>query len=479
MRRLIKCVSMTRAPFDFLFAGNNLTVLVAALELAQKGKKVGLINPLNSWGGHFSSFELNGLKFDPGCVSHELTAYNNFNNFDPAQYNPANRNDWGKFTSLIDQYTRNHLSLFRIETPQTVYEGKFYRDIIMSNHLDVLHHSSLSQNISDDLIRIKNEQPEFAHARNKNLSPLFQTASYGYLSELNHGTTLHRYLFDSFFRKLTGISSDTLIAKYHRVAWLPFYYPETLLSQFTDSPQELPATHFYYPRMGYIGILGETLVEKLVQLKVSFFRDSIEMVGEAGGVPAIGLSSGNLIYGQQLIWSLNHRQLIDKSGERLPSDFQSAALLLVFLTIPTSRIMKSFSTLFVPDSSFIFYRVTNQTRCAGIEEREERIVVELNIDWVQDQSLNGHHSIIMRLQQDFASLGIVADPHDIQIRGVKSLSKGLMLPTTDNYALLEKEREVLKEHYPAVHFTKNVDAFFADTLNDQIMKGLKIAALAG
>jgi hypothetical protein len=470
---------MTKTPFEFLFAGNNLTVLVAALELAQKGRKVGLINPLSSWGGHFSSFELNGLKFDPGSVSHELTSYNNLNNFDPSQYNPANRNDWGKFTSLIDQYTRNHLSLFRIETPQTVFDGRFYRDIIMSNHLDVLHHPSLSQNISDDLVRIKNEQPEYAHARNKNLSPFFQSTSYGHLSELNHGTTLHRCLFDSFFRKLTGLSSVSLIAKYHRVAWLPFYYPETLLSQFTCIPQELPATHFYYPRKGYIGILGETLVQKLVHLKVPFFRDSIEKVGESGGVSTIRLSSGNLLYGQQLIWSLNHRQLIDKSGEKLQSDYQSVSLMLVFLTIPTTRVMKSFSTLFVPDPSFIFYRVTNQTRCAGLEEREERIVVELNIDWVKDQSLNGHHAIIMRLQQDFASLGIVTSPYDIQIRGVKSLSHGLMLPTADNYALLEKEREVLRGRHPAVHFTKNVEAFFADTLNDQIMKGLKIAALAG
>lgn len=470
---------MTNICFDFLFAGNNLTTLTAALELSKKGKKVGLINPLPSWGGHFSSIELNGIKFDPGSVSHELTSYNNTNQLNPADYNPANRNDWGRFTSLIDSYTRSHLVLKRIDPPQTVYEGVFYRDIIMGNHLDILHHSSVSQQIKAELEMLQVIEPADAHARHKNVSALYESSSYNDLSALNHGPTLHRSLFDAFFRKLTDCSSDRLIAKYHRVAWLPFYYPETLLSHFTDTPQPLPATDFHYPQKGYIGILGTTLVEKLLQLKVSFFRESIQWVGMENGVPEVLLSSGNRIKGHALIWSLSHRQLIEASGEKIEAGYDTAALILVFLTISPPRLLKSFSSLFVPDPSVIFYRVTNQTRCAGLEEQEERIVVELNADRVKRLQLGDRHQMILRLQQDFVALGIVADINDLNIRGVKSMRQGLMLPTVENYAKLEKEREVLMEYYPKVHFTKNVDAFFADTLNDQLMKGLKIAALAG
>ncbi|MBU6158244.1 MAG: hypothetical protein KGP35_04340 [Bacteroidetes bacterium] len=466
-------------PFDFLFAGNNLTSLVAALELAKKGRKVALINPLPTWGGHFSSFDLDGFKFDPGSVSHELTSYNHSDNMNPADYNPAKRNDWGRFVSLIEDYTRSHLSLRRIDTPQTFFEGKCYNDIIMGNHFDILHHPSLSQMIPFELERLQHVEPEFAHARHKNASSFFQINSYEILSELNHGTTLHRCIFDSFYKKLTGLSSNSLIAKYHRVVWLPFFYPETLLSQFTNTPQELPPTHFFYPEEGYIGVLGDTIVEKLCRLKVSFFRESIERVEAQEDFSAIRLSSGNLVQGKQLVWSLSHRQLVMSSGEQFHNSYQNAALLLVFLTIPASRLLKSFTILFVPDLNVIFYRVTNQTRCAGLEEQEERLVVELNADWVSNLQLDDRHEMILRLQQDFVFLGIVAEMYDIKIRGVKSLSNGLMLPTPENYTLLEKERDILAEHYPGVHFTKNVDAFFADTLNDQLIKGLKIAALAG
>ena len=73
-----------------------------------------------------------------------------------------------------------------------------------------------------------------------------------------------------------------------------------------------------------------------------------------------------------------------------------------------------------------------------------------------------------------ASLGVLADARDLNVVGAKVLRNVLLLPSTGNWRLLEVERDALLEAYPDVTFTRNVDAFFTDTLNDQVVKGLKL-----
>jgi hypothetical protein len=52
----------------------------------------------------------------------------------------------------------------------------------------------------------------------------------------------------------------------------------------------------------------------------------------------------------------------------------------------------------------------------------------------------------------------------------------LLLPCTENTALLKTERDILRDKYPRVNFTRNVEAFYTDTLNDQLIKGMKLGA---
>ena len=40
--------------FEVILAGNQLTTLVAGVELARAGRRVCLVNPTPTWGGHFT-----------------------------------------------------------------------------------------------------------------------------------------------------------------------------------------------------------------------------------------------------------------------------------------------------------------------------------------------------------------------------------------------------------------------------------------
>lgn len=466
---------MNNNKFDFIIAGNYLTSMIAALELARSGKKIALLNPTPTWGGHFTKIMVNGIAFDPGAISHEFTAFNHTGSKNPLEYSAAMRNDWGRFTGLIEEYTRSHIELVKMQTPQTVYNEQLFDDIIMTNKLDVVQHPVLKGRIKGETEKLLNYPDATLHARNKKTNDEFLTKSYYDVSLRNHGATLHSALFEPYFHKMSNLSTTRLIARFHRIGWLPLYYPETIHSQFTAQPQLLNDTFFCYPKAGYIAIFAETLLKRIEEAGVLICREKIERVNEKDGQTTVFTQDGPAFTAPKLIWSLSHDALISAVTGKEPNVFERWSASLLFVTIPSHLIRKNFSVLWSPDDRTLFYRACNQSNSAGEDTNDQRITIEMNPDYLKTHGLSEDEDIINRIKQDLCTLGIVQDPAHINVHGFKTLRNVLLLPSVENWKLLEKERDILSEHYSTVHFTRNMDAFFTDTLNDQIIKGLKIA----
>lgn len=467
---------MTKTDFDIILAGNYLTTLIAALELTRSGKKVCVINPLPAWGGHFTKITINGVNFDPGAVSHEFTVFTDPGIQDPLLYNSIVRNDCARFNRLIENYTRSHIDLVKMRPPNTVFNGQLFPDIIMTNKLDILQHPVLKENIKAEAEFILHQSEGELHAKNKTASPLFLERSYYETSIANHGAALHSALFEPYFRKMSNLSTTRLIARYHRIGWLPLYYPQTILSQFSEKPQTLPDTIFSYPTAGYIGVFGETLFKKLEEAGATIIRTKIDCVKDSENKTSVTLVDGEKVTAPKLVWSLSHDQLISAATGKPANVFERWSAILVFLTVPRKALLKDFSVLWSPDNSTLFYRASNQTDCSSSDEPDARLVVELNPDYLNVHGLTAEADIIQRVKQDFYSLGFVSSPESISIAGFKSLKNVLLLPSRENWQLLENERDILYDTYPNVLFTRNTESFFTDTMNDQIVKGLKIAA---
>jgi hypothetical protein len=467
---------MSYLNFDFIFAGNYITTLVGALEIAKTGKKVCVVNPVPTWGGHFSKINVNGLNFDPGAVSHEFTTFNDEGIKDPLTYNPARRNDVGRFIKLVEAYTQSHIEVVKMHTPCTVYDQKLYPDLIMINRFEVLQHPGLKERIKGELSTHALSHQHEWHPIHKKTSNQFYEHNYYEISVATHGATLHSELFEPFFFKMSNLSSTRLLALYHRIAWLPLYYPETILSQFGNNPQVLNETYYCYPKAGHIGVFAETLVQKLEAAGVTILRDGITSVADTPGKTTIHLKNNTQLTAPKVIWSLAHDQLITSATGKEPNQFERWSATLAFITIPTKEIIKPFSVLYSPDDKILFYRASNLTNSSQSDEENSRFVVEYNPDYLKGFEITTDEAIAERVRTDFMLLGIITDPAHIQVAGIKTLKNVLLLPSKENKHLLENERDILYEHYPNILFTRNTDAFFTDTLNDQIIKGLKIAA---
>jgi len=379
-----------------------------------------------------------------------------------------------RFNRHIEEFTRANIDLHRTALPNTVYAGQFFPDIITGNRLDVLQHPVLAARIADEQEFLATLSERDLHPRDKKSNPVYARKSYYEASLQNHGATLHSAIFEPMFHKMSGMSTTRLLALYHRIAWLPIYYPETLRSQYQSQPQRLPETYFSYPTAGYIGVLGETLFQRLQEAGATIVRDPVESIDDQPGCTALVMKGGRRLEAPHVAWSLAHDQIICNITGAPPNKFERWSAMLVFALVPRLLLTKDFSVLYVPDDSVVFYRACNQSSSAGMDEEQVRIVVEVNPEFAAAQGLVSEADIVQRVKCDLASLGIVGEPEHLNIVGARVMRNVLLLPSRDNWQLLEKERDILLEAYPRVHFTRNVEAFFTDTLNDQIIKGMKL-----
>ena len=459
---------------DTIIAGNYLTSLVAAVGLARAGQKVCIINPTPTWGGYFTKVSIGGFTWDPGSISHEFTAFNNEGARDPLTYDSRKRNDVGRFIKTIEEYTRSNIEMAEMPSPKTVYSGELHHDFIMCNRLELLKNPSLRQRVAAEQKYIAQYGSSDLHPKHKKHSELFIKRSYYQASVENHGATLHSLLLEPYFYKMSALSSTRLLALYHRIAWLPLYYPETLRSQFGDSPQKLQDTFFCYPKAGYVGVLADTLVEQMKDAGVTIIqRQPIDAIGKENGKTTLSIG-GNKLQAKRIIWSLAHDQLIQTATGETPRSFEKWSATLAFTTVKRDKLLKPFSVLYTPDENLLFYRASSQTISSGQDEETVRIVVEVNPDYAQSLGYKNEQDIFTRIQSDFASLGIVSDPNDLNLIAIKTRKNVLLLPSFENWKLLEEERDILLDKYPDLVFTRNVESFFTDTLNDQLIKGLKL-----
>lgn len=249
----------------------------------------------------FLSVEHFGVKFDRGMQLFEFDAM---------------RSPEKEQFPLIGEFCREFCEFVRIPAPEVLwmepmpYDGHSYMpDFFISNHTKAFGFS--------------NHNPKTSLHPSKKAT-FSNEVDYEIVSIINNGGSIHSAA-EAFCRKVCGLPTSQIVAKYHRALWLPLYYPESL-GTIWDTP-------FYYPRAGYAGRLAEII--------------------------GTGRSGGN-------------------SGVR-PENIRPVEINIAHCLATVSR---PFSVLFIPElrtkerKQSPIYRITDQDHCAGIQAATHRLVVE-------------------------------------------------------------------------------------------------------
>lgn len=457
---------------EIILLGNNLAMLVAALELSSRGRKVVLMLDGKSAGGHFSGAQFDGYNFDIGMVLFERAA-SAAQSSELSEYRPQRRNDSARFTTLTANYLDRYISTVRVPTPQVFAGGRRYADFVVANRLDCF--SSL---VDPEIVRGElSDVPvsDALHASRKLVSSAYDSASYEQASLFNHGPTLHSACFEPLCEKILGVSSSTILARYHRLAWLPLYHPETVLKVVSGGQECLAEYPFWSAVGGFSGELTRSLKRSLLESSVEIVEEAVsDMVQDADGrytvtVQNVEYSSFRLGLG---LTQERARQLLRKPATQAA---EGVSVSILFGLVPRRHLVDVVSSLFVLDSEYAVYRVSDQDACAGLDPEWHRLSIEINPVYFArlypEINVNQQQACILA---EIVRLKVISELGAFKVLRYIQVANALPLPTvTALHDSVQFAAELCDQS--GLELTGSLLGMGVSSINDQIVQGLKLA----
>lgn len=449
-----------------LLIGNSFAVLVAAFELANRGKQVTLLTDGKQLGGHFAGIKIQGVNFDIGMVFFEETV--------PPQlranlsgYDASIRNDWTRFGDYASNWIREQVELIRVPSPECILEGRILPDYLISNRVDAFA-GALPPSILG--------RHDSRHAANKNKGGVYDKVSYAEAAKWNHGTELHERFIEPFVGKVLGVKSDEFLARYHRVAWVPLYYPETLRSALNGQSINIPEYPFWTTRHGHVGHLIERLQGSLAQLKnVEIVNEPLRSLGFRDSAWSAVVMDGRSYGAYQLALGLTPERASSLLDIFTLPALPAASVQLLFALVPFNVVSKRHGCTLIVDEEYATYRLTDQDAIAGLDPDWHRIVLEASPQ--HTARLYPELDEVTALRGELATLlGMNAvDASSIRVLRCFTATNALPIPTSDQVARSNRFAADVALAAPNAAFTGSLLGFGVASFNDQLVQGLKIA----
>jgi len=470
---------------NVVICGNNVASLVAARKLLNQGHSVTILSPSAAPGGFFKGYEFCGARVDIGMVLVEFDTFNLDANASLTGYSPSRKNDSGRFVSIIRQYFDElGVQVNEVSTPKMFFDGAYHEDFLMANRLGSLDHlkESEKQNVLQEVCEIMGD-PKLKqyHASRKSEEPLFTQESVEAVSLANHGQTFHEKFMEPFSLKLTNLPTSKFLGHYHRVLWLPLFYPETIREALETQSDVLKPTVFHCPKAGSLKVLVDQVVNQIEanpNLQTIVATPSQIDFNKHGG--KVQTDTGDTVEFDKLIWSVDTYKFL-KICKTTPSgeppefnkkDYTKGSLVVGLVAIEADQVRESFSTLYVPDPSIEAYRLTQHL---SANDSQKIFSIEYNADFLEDRGHKDKLSYKDLILQNLQQLDIVNQPSVVTEVECLVLKKAFLVPTPENYGIFRDHEASLQAFEPCLIPMGPSAGFTMTSLNDQIVQGLRAA----
>lgn len=451
-----------------LFIGNSLAVLVGAHALARRGRPVVVMTEGAPLGGHFAGLVFEGRHFDIGMVLNERPPVAGGAGH-VAGYRAEVRNDWTRFSSQVAAWMDAHLELRRVATPTVQVDGRVGPDYLLANRLDLVTGTSGGPQalITRDDAR---------HPVHKALGAAYDTLSYAEAAALSHGQAWHRQYVEPFVRKVFDAGSDDLLARYHRAAWAPLYYPETLEAARRGAPAGLPEYGFHIPVDGSVGAAVKRLADELRAMPAAQVCETgVAQLRRHDGRWEV-LSGDTAHAGTDLVLGQSPARCLAMLARGPSAPARAASVMLLFALVRSEAIGRLLGCHMVVDDAFCTYRVCDQDQLAGLDPAWRRVVVEASPAMLAARTgstdLQAGQDVLVEELCRLMALRSAAD-----VRPLKCLMArhALVLPTREAIASSRAQADMLREAAPGAWLTGSLLGYGVASFNDQVVQGLQIA----
>lgn len=481
---------MHQAPL--VLVGNALSVLVAATERARHGQRTTVVKPGGPWGGYFAGVRTGGRLWDAGMVLYEFSSFRSGPTAPDLQdYRPWLRNDVGRFCEVVRDFVARHQTTRPVAPPTMHLPGQLLPDLLLSNQLGAAKHLPHADKMREELQAIL-QDPALVkrHPRYKQEWPTDGRDEHGQtlmaddVSRAVHGQTFHDTVIQPFIQKVMGRPHSKLAALYHRMTWLPLYWPETLLASLQGQVVKGLDTHFDQPRGETVAALCERLsAEMLASPLVTVIHDQVSAVHDRPDGHQLKLAQGGALHARRLGWAMTPAQGLMAAGAQPDANTDTEdrlAVTLMFLRLPLQAQTAPLSVMHCLDLSTGFYRVSKAVDEVDTNGQATSfdIVVEANPDHfaqVHGAALDDASAVRAALQ-DLAKVGLIQRGTTADHAHVMALKSALPLPTHRSLCSFTRQHAQLKALWPLAHWLGPCAAPFASSMSEQILQGLQLAA---
>lgn len=449
-----------------LLIGNSFALLVAALELAKKDFEITILSDSKPLGGHFSGIEIQGHKFNFGMVMFEnLDSLNDEKDY--STYNPRTRNDCSRFGASVSKWIGENVQIKRASTPECLIDGVVYPDYLIADKLDAFKDRGYifsGANLS---------VPSEIHPSLKAQSNVYESLSYDEITNLCHGDRFHKYYIEPFVKKLLMVSSKDFLARYHRSAWAPLFYPETINDVVNGVEVDLPEYKFWTTQDGFAGKLVDNVLNKLRDSKnITFIEDSVEYLRRRGCEWELSVA-GSIYKSSNVILGVSSERAHNLLGIDKPSNGDATSVAVLFALVRYSDVKNKHGCLLVVDESYASYRFTDQDAISNNAVDWHRVTLEANPKYIMEK----YHTedIEEFMVNELKTLLGVADHNSINVLKVIVAKNSLTYPSKKSVKAINESSDCLIKNAPDVLLTSGLLGYGVSSLNDQIVQGLKIS----
>ena len=270
-------------------------------------------------------------------------------------------------------------------------------------------------------------------------------------------------------RKLLGQSSERFLARYHRAAWAPLFYPETVRAALRGEPTSLSEYPFWMPASGCVGDLVSRLREGLMSCPLATVSTHTLSNLSPAGTPAqaVGLPTERCL---ALLQQADTVPGYDAPPLMPPA---AASVSVGFCRVRADAITQPVGCLMVVDEDFATYRLTDQDHQARRDEAWHRVTIEASPDGLAQRYPGSTPEAA--LSAELAALLGVANPDDIQMLKAITARNALAWPSVETIEAGQQAAQCLSEALPGVLLTGTLLGYGIASFNDQIVQGLKLA----
>lgn len=466
-----------------VICANNVASLVATRELLKEGHSVTIVSPSAAPGGFFKGYEFCGTRLDIGMVFVEFDSFNQDTTASLMDYNPRRKNDSGRFVSKIRQYFDElGVEMDEVSTPRMFFDRAYHTDFLMANRLGSLHDlkEPEKQSVLQEVRQIIDD-PKLKqyHASRKSEDAIFTQESVETVSLANHGRTFHDKFMEPFSLKLTNLPTSQFLGLYHRVLWLPLFYPETIRAALETQSDVLQPTALHCSKEGSVKALVDRVVsqiEKDQNLQTIVATPSQIDFNDQGG--KVQTDSGHTLEFDRLIWCVDTYKFLSICKNTPSSeppvfnkrDYTKGSLLVGLVAIEAAKVREFFSTVYVPEPSIEAYRLTQHLTA---DDTHKIFSIEYNADYLEDRGYKDEQSYKALILKNLKQLNIVDQPSAVTHVEALVLRNAFLVPTPENYSIFQDHEASLQAFKPFLLPMGPSAGFTMTSLNDQIVQGLR------